>query len=49
MKFIVLFIIFAYRGFFQFNSAKGKQLHYWVFNNYHLALNIPNYNYNNIL
>ena len=49
MKFIVLFIIFAYRGVFQFNSGKGKQFHYWVFNNYHLVLNIPNYNYNNIL
>ena len=49
MKFIVLFIIFAYRRVFQFNSGESKQFHYLVFDNSHLALNIPNYNYNNIL
>ena len=46
--FISISLYFAYKGFFPFNSGKGKQFHYWVFDNYHLAFNIPNYNYNNI-
>ena len=49
LLFIGFTLYFAYKGFFPFNSGKGKQFHYWVFDNYHLAFNIPNYNYNNIL
>ena len=48
LLFIGFTLYFAYKGFFPFNSGKGKQFHYWVFDNYHLAFNIPNYNYNNI-
>ena len=41
-------VYFAYKGFFPFNSGKGKDIHYWLFDNYHIAFNISNYTYNDV-
>ena len=38
----VIVIVFAYYGFFPFNTRKYENIHYMVYDNLHLAFNIPN-------
>ncbi len=54
IKFFIVFIVmgsiiiyFAYHGFFPFNTTIGKNIHYWIYDNYHIAFNISNLEYKN--
>ncbi len=40
-----LLLCWIYKGFFPFNINECKFLHYWVYDGFHLAFNISNYEY----
>lgn len=42
---IVIAIIFAYLGFFPFNISETRYIHYFIYDNIHLAFNISNNKY----
>ena len=46
---IIIFILFAYKGFFPFNIDVGKRFHYLIYDAYHILFNISNFEYNNHL
>ena len=45
LSIIILFIIFAYFGFFPFNISETRHIHYFIYDNIHLAFNISNNKY----
>lgn len=46
---VCLIIFLAYKGYFPFNTGDNalRQVHYWVYDDLHLAFNVPNYHYKN--
>ena len=41
----IIILFFAYKGFYPFNNGLGKDFHYFIYDEFHIAFNHSNYEY----